>query len=199
MVDISQAALALQAFLTALTPQNEATPEAFPLQSAKRVAQLWADVLLAGGQKAAEQSLGEPIPFLADGDAVVAQNLGIHLICPHHLTVAFGFAHIAFAPSDRTVGFGALSRLAQAATSQLVLQEHATQTIAQTLQQKLGARAGVVVLEAVHPCHNLTQPQAHQARIVTQSHFGPKEDVALLLPQIPLQASCQQPHSSPKP
>ena len=136
-----------------------------------RVAELWADHLLAGERL-------EPRALLGRGSAtrsrapVTLQNLGVHLVCPHHLTVAFGVAHVAYLPNGRAAGFGALARLVRACTARLVLQEEASQEIADIIVDRLGARAAAVVIDAVHPCHNVPHGRSHGAHAVTWGEAG---------------------------
>jgi GTP cyclohydrolase I len=138
---------------------------------ATRCATLWAEHLLVGEGADLQRIIGR-------GQAATCQTpvcitgIGIYLVCPHHLTVAFGEAHIAYVPDKRLLGFGALSRLAQACTAKLVLQEAATQAIADALATHLGAASVLVRLDAMHPCHNLPYPRSHRARAITEAHAG---------------------------
>jgi GTP cyclohydrolase IA len=137
----------------------------------RRVALLWADHLLAGARL-------EPRTLLGRGSAtrsrapVTLQHLGVHLVCPHHLTVAFGTAHVAYLPNRRAAGFGALARLVRVCTARLVLQEEASQAVAETIVDSLGARAAAVVIDAVHPCHNVPHGRSHRAHAVTWGEAG---------------------------
>ncbi len=138
----------------------------------KRVAELWHDTLLAGE--------GVDLKGLLAGGTlcktcqpVSLLDIDVHLVCPHHLTVAFGKAHLAYIPGGRVASFGHLSDLASVCTSRMILQEEATTLIAKALVEHLTAAAAVCVIEARHPCHNLTRPRAHRAEVVTWASFGP--------------------------
>jgi GTP cyclohydrolase I len=99
-------------------------------------------------------------------------DLGVQLVCPHHLTVAFGRAHVAYVPGARVAGFGALARLVAACAARVALQEEVTSAIAEALVEHFGARAAVAVIEATHPCHNVLHPRSHGARAVTWASAG---------------------------
>ena len=139
--------------------------------TAERAASLWLDHLVAGQGRDLGRILGRGAPS-ASHSPVSLFDIGVHLVCPHHLTVAFGQAHVAYIPNGRVVGFGALARLVAAATARLSLQEDATDCIAATLVEHLGAAAAVAVIVAVHPCHNVIHPRSHQARAATWAVHG---------------------------
>ena len=148
-------------------------------RTATRCATLWSEHLLAGEGADLQRIIGR-------GQATNCQTpvcitgIGIHLVCPHHLTVAFGEAQIGYVPNKRLLGFGPLSRLAQACTARLVLQEHATQNIADALVKHLGAASALVRLDALHPCHNLPYPRSHRARAVTEARAGAQHGARIL-------------------
>lgn len=146
-----------------LDPELRRTPD--------RAAELWARHLVAGTGIDLASTLGETAQS-ASTAPVSLFGLGVHLVCPHHLTVAFGQAHVAYVPGGRIVGFGALARLVAAATSRLTLQEQATELVAATLVGHLGARAAVAVIDAVHPCHNVLHARSHRAHAVTWAATG---------------------------
>ncbi len=148
-------------------------------RTATRCATLWSEHLLAGEGADLQRIIGRG-QATACQTPVCITGIGIHLVCPHHLTVAFGEAHIGYVPGKRLLGFGALSRLAQACTARLVLQERATQDIADALITYLGAASVLVQLDAVHPCHNLPYPRSHRARAVTEAHAGAKAGARVL-------------------
>jgi GTP cyclohydrolase I len=142
-------------------------------QTPERAAALWLDHLTSGEGINLAAVLGRGSPS-ASASPVSLFGIGIHLVCPHHLTIAFGQAHVAYIPNGRLAGFGALARLVGAASARLALQEEVTDAIADALICGLGARAAVVVLEATHPCHNVLHPRSQRARAVTWAVRGEK-------------------------
>ena len=143
-------------------------------QTPERVAELWADHLLVSQDKPLEdiELTLSPAP---NQTPVSLVNIGVHLVCPHHLTIAFGKAHICYEPGEHVVGFGALTRLLEHCTQRLNLQEDACAMAARILQEKLNARAVCVVMDARHPCHNIIHTRGHDARAITWSHAGDRE------------------------
>lgn len=137
-----------------------------------RAASLWLSHLLAGDSVPSPASLPERASRAVSQDPVSVLNIGVHLVCPHHLTVAFGQAHLAYIPTDLIAGFGALADLVAHFTARLALQEDATAAIANALVEHLHARAAVVVVSATHPCHNIIHPRSHRARAITWAAAG---------------------------
>lgn len=156
-----------------------ASPTGKLLGSPRRAAALWAEHLLSGEGEDLGRIVGAGMRSPNDTPVAVT-HIGMHLVCPHHLTVAFGEAHVAYAPAGRLVGFGTLTRLVRACTARFVLQEDAGQLVADALVTHLRARAAAVMLSATHPCHNVSMPRAHKARATTWAHAGKARDVRAL-------------------
>ncbi len=136
-----------------------------------RAAELWDETLLAGVGVPLADALGDPIPADSE-DPVSMLDMGVHMVCPHHLTVSFGKAHVAFTPKRSIIGFGSLATLVERATARLVLQEQATKDIARALYERLDAKAAVAAIEGTHPCHNVPHPRSHEARAITVASAG---------------------------
>lgn len=159
-------------------------------QTPERVAQLWSEHLLC----AQHAQLGDleitrsPAPAATPVSLV---NIGVHLVCPHHLTVAFGKAHIAYEPGAYVTGFGSLTKILQHCTQRLVLQEDATRMVAECLAEKLEAKAVCVVIDATHPCHNVIHPRGHDARAITWAHSGDSILAAQLETRLQLEISAE--------
>src|SRR5512141_241924 len=108
----------LRAAFAELTAALGVPPDPELARTPARAAELWARHLVAGAGVDLASTLGEATPSKSTAP-VSLFGLGVHLVCPHHLTVAFGQAHVAYVPGGRIVGFGALARLVAAATSRL--------------------------------------------------------------------------------
>ena len=141
---------------------------------------MWTQQLLAGEQLNSEQILTQSTMSSKATTPVCVTNLGTYLICPHHLTVAFGTTHIAYQPNGKLAGFGALADLVQANTARLTFQEDATENIAEAIANHLDAKAVVVMMTASHPCHTLNHPRAHTSQIITWADRGTKVRIASL-------------------
>ena len=136
-----------------------------------RAANLWTEHLLAGEGADLGKAMGRGMAYSAPTPVCIA-NMGVHLVCPHHLTVAFGKAHVAYLPAGRIAGLGSLSEVARLCTARFILQEQATEDLAQAVVQHLQARTAVALIEATHPCHNVPHGRSHEARAITWAHAG---------------------------
>ena len=139
--------------------------------SPKRAAELWRSVLLQGEGKDPVRVLGKGISSRTTSP-VLLQGIGVHMVCPHHLTVAFGTAQIAYVPRGRIVSFGKLADLLTCCTARLVLQEEATDEIVRALMEGITPQAAWCEIKAEHPCHRLTRPRDHASEIITWAEDG---------------------------
>lgn len=170
----------IEAAITELLSALGHEPKGDLKKTPKRVAKLWTEELLAGETLSSEQILTQSTMKSKATSPVCVTNLGTYLICPHHLTVAFGTTHIAYEPNGKLTGFGALADLVQANTARLIFQEEATENIAEAIANHLDAKAVVVMMTATHPCHTLNHPRAHSSKIITWSDRGPKNRISSL-------------------
>lgn len=161
----------LEAFQTLLRASGRAGEAEFD-ETPARAALLWDKHLLRGERGSLIDALGEIIDDPDRTQPISMLDMGVHMVCPHHLTVAMGRAHVAYEPAGHIVGFGSLARLVEQATARLILQEEATDDIANTLVEVLGARAAVAAIDAVHPCHNVPEARSHGAHALTWSLVG---------------------------
>ncbi len=145
----------------------------------RRAAELWAEHLLAGEREDVGKLLGRAMPSRARAP-VLLTGLGVHLVCPHHLTVALGEASVAYSPGGRIAGFGAIARVVEALGARLVLQEEVTREIGEALLEHLGARAALVRIDAAHPCQGVLHARAHGARVVTVEGVGQERELRRL-------------------
>lgn len=111
---------------------------------------------------------------------VVLHNLGFFLICPHHLTIAFGEATIAYCPASQPQPFGRFAKLVQAVTSRPITQEDATKHLAQSVCDYAKAQSAIVVTRAVHPCLNVKHPRAHAAQTTCLASAGTASQLPML-------------------
>jgi GTP cyclohydrolase I len=137
----------------------------------QRVASLWTEHLLWGESHPMDTLFKKLTPTQGTTPVAVV-NIGIYMVCPHHLTVATGYAHVAYVPNGFLCGLGSLSQLAKACTARLVLQEDATSLMVDTLCTYVKPKAAVVCIEAQHPCHFITHPRSHQAKSITWGEQG---------------------------
>lgn len=117
-----------------------------------RVAESYAELFGGMGVDPADL-LREAVPVGEDtGDLVLMRDIALRSVCEHHLLPFRGRAHIAYRPSDRVVGLGALPRVVEVLAARPQLQERLGEQIAQTIEDALAPRGVLVVLEAQHGC-----------------------------------------------
>ncbi len=134
----------------------------------KRVADAWANELLAGYGKTAAEALAERFPASPYGDKLVmASGLHFRSTCPHHLLPFSGTIHLAYVPRSEVVGFGALSRLVETFAARLILQEDLASELAHALSTELHCKGSACLIEAEQACLRLRGERQHRA--VTRS------------------------------
>lgn len=141
-------------------------------QTPQRVAKLWSEEFLCGYALDPASILAHPVEGETDPDAVIITDLSFHSLCPHHLMPYRGKAHVAYIPSGKLLGFGAIAKLVDCFTKRLTLQERATQQIAQALLDLLPARGAACVLEAEQLCLALPGDRHEQSQVVTTAFLG---------------------------
>ncbi len=85
-------------------------------------------------------------------ETVLLCDIPLVSTCEHHMAPILGVAHVGYRPRDRVVGISKLSRLVDAFSRRLQLQERLTQQIAMTLSEALAPRGVAVVIDATHGC-----------------------------------------------
>jgi len=95
------------------------------------------------------------VTFEADHDEMImVRDIPIYSLCEHHLVPFFGTAHIAYIPGldGRITGLSKLARLADGFAKRPQVQERLTAQIADAIEDALGPRGVLVVIEAEHLC-----------------------------------------------
>ena len=83
---------------------------------------------------------------------VLAKNIQVAGLCPHHLLPWRGKAHVAYLPFKRIAGISKLVRTAQWAARRAEVQETVGNIIADHLDEHLEPMGIGVVIEALHDC-----------------------------------------------
>ncbi len=148
----------------------------------ERVAELWTEHLVLPATDIGSLLKRGLVPADAGaaGQPTAIVDMGVQLVCPHHLTIAFGRAHVVYVPGAQVLGFGTISELVTHLTARLVLQERATLEIAEALVRHAGAQAAAAALQATHPCHNVGHPRSHDAQAVTWAFAGEEKHQAAM-------------------
>jgi GTP cyclohydrolase IA len=144
-----------------------------------RVAEAYAEFFSGVGEDPLEH-LRESVPVgdTGNGEVVLLRDIGFRSICEHHLLPFLGTAHVAYLPGDRIVGLGRLPLVVDTLASRPQLQERLTEQIADVLEQGLGARGVLVVLDAVHGCVTTRGARQTSSSTVTVASRGELTDPA---------------------
>lgn len=148
-----------------------------------RVTEAYATVLTAGYETAPATALGSGFP-VSNHNPVLALDIPLLFVCPHHLMPAQGFVSIGFVPNERVPGLSRLTRLVDALGRRLVLQEDLTQDIVDALQAQLQVTAAVAEVRARHTCVALEDFARREAVFVTRACLGEDSVVSSLNSQI---------------
>ena len=108
-------------------------------------------------------------------DVVILKDIDFVSICEHHLLPFTGVAHVAYLPSDRVIGLGRLPKLVETVAARPQLQENLTAQIADALEQGLGTKGVVVVIQARHHCvvsRGARQPEANTITMAARGIYA---------------------------
>jgi len=113
-------------------------------------------------------------------ETILLRDIPVVSTCEHHLAPIHGVAHVAYRPADQVVGISKLSRLVDAYSRRLQLQERLTNQIAGALDEALRPRGVAVVIRASHGCMSTRGVNQHGVSMVTKCWLGDfKDDAAL--------------------
>jgi GTP cyclohydrolase I len=96
----------------------------------------------------------------------------VTVMCPHHLLPAPGVVHVAYAPSGKLVGLGAIARLVECFAHRLTLQEALAENVVDALMQHLGARGAGCAVALRPTCLTARGARCHAAQATNLSTRG---------------------------
>jgi GTP cyclohydrolase I len=109
----------------------------------------------------------------ADGDLVTVRDIEFASMCEHHLLPFQGKAHVAYIPSaDKVVGLSKIARTVDAYARRPQIQERLGAQIADAIQDRLNAKATLVVLESKHTCMTIRGAHKPGADMLTTAVRG---------------------------
>jgi GTP cyclohydrolase I len=83
---------------------------------------------------------------------ILQRNIPVWSHCEHHMAPIIGVAHVGYVPDKRIVGLSKLTRLVDAFSRRLQVQERITTQVADALVEHLKPLGVAVVLECRHLC-----------------------------------------------
>lgn len=176
-VDLPAAALAIEAFLTALG--HPPSSDVQLASTGRLVAHAFHEELLRGYRMDPAQILADSVA-ISGSDFVVLRDLDITCMCPHHLLPASGVVHVGYVPNGKVVGLGALARLVECFSRRFILQETLCEQVADALVSQLGARGAGCIAELEPACLRARGEEPAHARVVSMASAGALRDDASL-------------------
>jgi GTP cyclohydrolase IA len=177
-VDKQAAARAIEAFLKALG--RDPAQDAELAETGNRVANAFADDLL-DGYRVDVEALVAGNTIHGRTELVVARDLSVATVCPHHLMVASGLATVAFAPDEKLIGVGTLAAVVDAFAHRLTLQERVGEQVVAAIARGIAPRWVACKLVLSHACMTARGERKHGARIETFAYAGDPAERGLAL------------------
>jgi GTP cyclohydrolase I len=179
-VDRRAAEAAIAEFLRALGRDPKLEPEL--AETPARVTEAFANELLRGYDVDLRALLAEgSSPVTGTPGVVAVRDLDVATTCPHHLMPGVGQATVVYRPGADLFGLGTLSRLVDACSRRLVLQEAIASSVVQALVSLGGARGAHCELTLVHGCLSARGACQPRARVTTFARAGELSDAEVLL------------------
>ena len=85
-------------------------------------------------------------------EMVIVRDIPVYSHCEHHMAPIIGRAVVGYVPNGRIVGLSKLSRVVDAFSRRLQVQERLTNQIADAIQEHLDPKAVCVYIDAKHMC-----------------------------------------------
>jgi GTP cyclohydrolase IA len=144
------------------------------IETPKRVAKMWVEVV-AGYQQRAEEHLSKTFAVTHD-ELVLVRDIAFSSVCEHHMLPFIGRANIAYLPGPhgRVVGLSKLARVVDVFARRLQVQERLNNQIADALEHELRAAGVCVVLRAEHFCMSMRgacKPGASTVTVATRGVY----------------------------
>ena len=137
----------------------------------RKTAEAFIEALTCGYDTEPHDVLGEGFP-VSDTVPIVATDIPVLFMCPHHLMPARGIGRLAFVAAKSAPGLSRINRLFDVMSRRLVLQEDLTEQIADAFASRLNATSLIVEIEARHTCVALENFAHRDNRFVTRAQRG---------------------------
>ena len=83
---------------------------------------------------------------------LIEQQISIDSSCEHHFLPIIGFAHVAYFPEKKVIGLSKINRLVDYYAHRPQVQERLCLQILKDLQEALGTKSVIVIINAKHLC-----------------------------------------------
>ncbi len=105
-------------------------------------------------------------------EMIVVRDIAIRSFCPHHLLPWFGRATVGYIPDGSTVGLSKITRAIEAVGRGPKLQEAATASIVQAMDEVLKPLGSACTIEAVHMCTLMRGVKTELQKFTTSANSG---------------------------
>jgi GTP cyclohydrolase I len=105
-------------------------------------------------------------------EMVLVRDIVFNSMCEHHLLPFIGKAHVGYIPRGKVTGLSKLARVVDEVAHRPQVQERMTHTIADLIENELGAKGVIVVVEAEHTCMTIRGVRKPGALTVTSAVRG---------------------------
>ena len=140
------------------------------LETPARVARMYAEVF-SGLHKDPRIHLKRVFSESYD-EIVLLKDIEFHSMCEHHLLPFHGHAHVGYLADGKVVGLSKIARVVDEVARRPQVQERMTESIANMMEQELGARGVVVMIEASHSCMTMRGIRKSGGLCVTSAMRG---------------------------
>lgn len=140
------------------------------IETPARVARMYAEVF-SGLHKDPRIHLKRVFSESYD-EIVLLKDIEFHSMCEHHLLPFHGRAHVGYLPDGKVVGLSKMARVVDEVARRPQVQERMTESIANMMEQELGARGVVVMIEASHSCMTMRGIRKSGGMCVTSAMRG---------------------------
>lgn len=103
---------------------------------------------------------------------VLVKDIELYSMCEHHLLPFFGKAHVAYIPNGYITGLSKITRVVEAYSRRLQVQERLTMQIRDCIQQTLNPLGVAVVIEAKHLCMVMRGVRNQNSKATTSAFTG---------------------------
>jgi GTP cyclohydrolase I len=142
------------------------------LETPTRVAKAYRE-LFAGYDENPREYLEKTFEQVGGYDElIVLRDIRVVSFCEHHMLPFTGKAHVGYLPTNRVVGISKLSRVVNAFSRRLQIQEKLTAQIADAIQEILEPQGVGVMIESEHSCMTMRGVNTPGSRLVTSRLMG---------------------------
>lgn len=105
-------------------------------------------------------------------ELIVLRDIRVVSFCEHHMLPFIGRAHVGYLPTNRVVGISKLSRVVNAFSRRMQIQEKLTAEIAEAINDILAPQGVGVMIEAEHSCMTMRGVNTPGSNLITSRLMG---------------------------